>query len=176
MKTLKITTAILLAIKGFGTSQFTIYDITRTIRNDTSSGAYEVYSYGDDIDHDMVKEEFMELWVNGVLGGILLSYNPSGYREYQWVGANQPQPPQTTMTPTTVVQTAMATTSIPKDVQVKIYAYLKNNGPATMKQIQSRLKGYSYTCQEIRDFLQVLNLIEPQTTVLSVSQQATVKI
>ena len=97
--------------------------------------------------------------------------NGAGYRQYTWGGVATP-----TVSPTVIVQTAMASTNIPKDVQAKIYSYLKNRGPSSMKKIQSRLKGHSYTCQEIYDFLNAINLIDKSSTQNTISETYTVKI
>jgi hypothetical protein len=176
MKHISTTTAILLAINEFGDNPFSIYNITKSIRKSVRDGAYELRYYFDDVEHDLVKDYFLELIDNGLLDHYYVRNNPNGYREYSKTIPNV-IPKATIPDPTAVVQNAMATTILPKEVQLKIYTYLKGRGySATMKQIQSRLKGHSYTCQEIKDFLDKINLIDPNSATLPTSQTWTVKI
>lgn len=176
MKTIQTVTAILMAIKSFGTTKFSIYDITKEIRKNLSDSNYlldtsyqENYCY-----HEDVKELFLELLENGILDGVNETHNPNGYREYQFGLASPATIPQAQTTPTAVVQTAMTSTNIPVDVQKKIYSYLKNNSPVTTKQIQSRLKGHPYTCKDIYEFLNNINLMkDSDTSTLPVSYRFT---
>lgn len=176
MKQISTTTAILLTINEFGNTPFSIYDITKSIRQNVRDKNYTLRYEFDNVEHDMVKDHFMELVDNGLFDDFYVRSNPNGYREFS---KNVPNviAKSTTPDPTMVVQNAMATTVLPKEVQLKIYTYLKDRGySATMKQIQSRLKGHSYTCQEIKDFLDKINLIDPVSTTLPTSQAWTVKI
>lgn len=172
MKQISTTTAILLAINTFGDSPFSIYDITKTIRKNVGDGEYEL-RYDFDVEHDNIKDYFTELVDEGLLDGYYVKYNSGGYREFC---KNPTTITQAQTTPTAMVQAAMATTNIPVDVQKKIYAYLKNNGAVTTKQIQSRLKGHPYTCSEIFDFLNKIRLIDPNTVTSPVSQRVTLAI
>jgi hypothetical protein len=174
MKTITVTTAILLTLKEFVNDTFSIHDVTKNIRKNVRNGEYELVDYVDSVPHDLVKTHFLELIDNGLLDNYYVRNNPNGYREYCLNPTFDSVQPATA-DPTTVVQNAMATTVLPTDVQLKIYAYLKNNGPANMKRIQSRLKGYNYTCQEIKDFLDKINLIDPASSVNPPSQAYTVK-
>jgi hypothetical protein len=180
MKQISTTTAILLVINAFGDSPFSIWDITKSIREDVRNGEYELRYEHNNVGHDMVKDYFLELVDNGLLDDFYVRNNPNGYREFSRnipnVIPKTTTPKTTTPDPTAVVQNAMNTTVLPKDVQLKIYTYLKNNGPSSMKKIQSRLKGYPYTCQEIKEFLDKINLIDPQSSAYSTSQAFTVRI
>jgi hypothetical protein len=175
MKQISTTTAILLAIKEFGDNPFSIYNITKTIRKNVRDGEYELRYDFDNVEHDAVKGYFVELVDNGLLDDYYVRNNPNGYREFaKSIPTNVPN--TSPVDPNTIVQNAMATTVLPTDVQVKIYNYMKNNGPVSMKRIQSRLKGYKYTCAEIKDFLDKINLVDPQSTAYPTSQVWTVKI
>jgi hypothetical protein len=178
MKTIQTTTAILIAIKSFGTTKFSIWDITKVIRKNLNDIVYLLdTSYQENyVYHDDVKELFLELLENGILEGVNETHNPNGYREYQFGVASPTTITPAQSTPTAVVQTAMASTNIPVDVQKKIYSYLKNNGAVTTKMIQSRLKGYPYTCKDIYEFLDKINLIDPNSKNYSDSQKFTVAI
>ncbi len=179
-----MTTAVLLAIKSFGTTKFSIYNITKEIRGSINNGDYELFVYGDDVEHDTVKEHFLELLNGGILDGVNETHNPNGYREYQFGIVCPTTIPQANASPTdtlkakttAVVQAAMASTVIPTDVQLKIYDYLKNNSPVTTKQIQSRLKGHPYTCKDIYEFLDKINLIDPNSKNFPDSAKFTVAI
>lgn len=180
MKQISTTTAILLAINEFGDNPFSIYNITKSIRKSVRDETYELRYYFDDVEHDSVKSYFLELVDSGLLDDYYVRNNPNGYREYCKTILNvipSSTVPRKTLDVTSTVQNAMSTTVLPTDVQLKIYTYLKGRGySATMKQIQSRLKGHSYTCQEIKDFLDKINLIDPNSATLPSSLSWTVKI
>jgi hypothetical protein len=177
MKQISTTTAILLAINTFGDSPFSIYDITRAIRKNVKDGEYELRYEFDNVEHDYIKDYFTELLDAGLLDHYYARNNPLGYREFCKTipNTNTPVAP-TSPTPTAVVQAAMATTNIPVDVQKKIYSYLKNNGQVTTKMIQSRLKGHPYTCKDIYEFLDKINLIHPNSKNFPDSAKFTVAI
>lgn len=180
MKTIQTTTAILMAIKSFGAKKFSIWDVTKEIRIKLLNFEYELdRDYNENnVYHEDVKELFLELLENGILEGIDETHNPSGYREYQFgVASPTTIPPQSTNgSITNTVQVAMTSTTIPVDVQKKIYSYLKTHGVVTTKQIQSRLKGHPYTCKEIYEFLNNIKLISDNADNLPVSQKFTVAI
>ena len=172
MKTMTMTTAVLLAIKSFGTTPFSIYNITAEIRDNVNSSRYELAIFEDDVNHEDVKEHFQELVDNGLLDDYYTNYNPAGYREFCTVDPTLSNPVASVNIPA-----AVANTTIPTDIQLKIYKYLKNRGPATMKQIQSRLKGQPYTCKDIYDLLNNIGLIDPNSSQYdSTSQKFTVAI
>jgi hypothetical protein len=157
MKTINIITAILLSIRSFGNDQFSIFDITSNIRENLNDGEYELSIFGDRIAHDVVKTHFTELADYGFLSDYSMKHE-NGYRVFKRTQALA----TTTINQSTNAPTPAATT-IPSDVQLIIYKYLKGRSPVTMKQIQSRLKGHTYTCQEIKDFLAAINLVDNST-------------
>lgn len=169
MKEMYLNTAILLAIKSYGDTPFSMYDITLKIREDVNNGDYELKEYGTEVLHSEVKEFFLDL-INNNLMELSTDYDPmNGYREFTNKKDNTPTVTVIPKTPSpTPVNLSPApktpkTCSIPTDVQVKIYKYLKGNGPTKIKSIQSRLKGYPYTCKDIKEFLNKINLIDPAT-------------
>jgi len=181
MKTISMTVAILLAIKEFGNDVFSIHDITKNIRKNLNDSVYQLRYMFDQVDHNDVKDYFTELVDSGLLDDYYVRYNPSGYREYSKNGStsspvNNPQTTHTQVIPRNTVPAAPSTTKIPTDVQVIVYKYMKNNGPVTMKQIQSRLKGHPYTCEDIAQFLDKINLIDPVSKILPYSRMSTVAI
>jgi hypothetical protein len=178
MKKIQLMTAILLAIKEFGTDKFSIYNITANIRDHLNMGDYEVVEdgrYSSNLTHQEVKDSFEELWDNGLLTPYYdKSFNSQGYREYQLsaifrddidlsdlVDGDIKSPPVKLTADD--IKNACASSGIPFDVQKKMYSYIKNNGPVTMKQIQSRLKA-PFTCSELKDFLSKINLIDTNTS------------
>jgi hypothetical protein len=190
MKQIQLITAILLAIKEFGTDKFSIYDITTNIRTSIRNCEY-VLSFDGlfmqvDIKHDEVKRLFEELYTNDLLSNYDKSFNSQGYREYQLNDVFDtdlddsndltgiPVTPSPVKLTVDDIKNACASSGIPFEVQKKIYSYIKNNGPVTMKQIQSRLKG-PFTCSELLDFLSKINLVDTNTTFNYPSYVKTVK-
>lgn len=180
MKQIHTITAILLAVKEFGTNKFSIWEITNKIRQHLNDGDYELL-YGDNsrtyIHHHENKECFKELWDNGLLDNYDKSFNSQGYREFQLNDDTDNlndglRSPPVKMTVDDIANACNAS-GIPTDVQKKMYSYIKNNGPVTMKQIQSRLKA-PYTCEQIKDFLSKIYLIDPNTSSNPNSQVKTV--
>lgn len=160
-----------MSIKSFQNDKFSIWNITSKIRDDVQTLKYDLTETGASVYHDDVKEAFSELLENDILEFHTVSNNTHGYREYQLNGdVNTPA------TPIPDIKAISVASTIPKDVQKKMYVYLKNNGEVTMKQIQSRLKGHPYTCAEIKDFLAQLHLIDTKTLTLPVSQVKTCNI
>lgn len=177
MKTIRITTAIFLAIKELETTGFSIYELTKNIRERVNDGDYYLYEYGNDVQHDMVREHFLEFNNEGLLSHLDMTVR-HGYRQYI---SNIPvtATPTPTMVPipcSVIVQNAIASTNIPTDVQLKIYTYLKNSGVVSTKMIQSRLKGHNYTCEDIYKFLNDIKLMNTTFDNLPVSKRITVKI
>lgn len=167
-----IITAILATINSFGTDSFSIFNITRAIREDVNNGLYSLEEYDDIVDHETVKKYFMELINNGILNDYTVSYNTIGYREYSKNGTVTTPAPQTILP--NVAQISQNSV-FPFDIQRKMYQYIRDNGPVTMKQIQSRLKGFSCTCEDLKSFLSKLNLIDPNTSVNPPSKVSTVQ-
>lgn len=161
-----MTVAILLAIKEFGDNIFSVHNITTHIRDQINMGSYELRDTLDKVSHNDVKDYFSELVENGFLSDYMVRHNPSGYREFSKNPTNA----------TNTQPTPVSTTKIPTDIQVIVYKYMKNNGPVTIKQIQSRLKGHPYTCEDIAQFLDKINLIDPVSKILPYSRMSTVAI
>jgi hypothetical protein len=128
------------------------------------------------VDHESVKTIFTEYLDQGILTGLDKDYSPAGFRIF----VNRPAVVVQNSTPTIPVQTGSPITQSPQAVKVtnspatpqkagKVFPTIHNqltqdairnyltNTPRgqvrTMKEIQSRLKGFSVTCQEIYDFL-----------------------
>lgn len=173
MKTINIITAILSTVNSFGNDVFSIYNVTRAIREDVNDGSYLLEEYDDFVDHDIVKKYFIELIENNALVGYSERYNQTGYREYIKDDAPVLNTPVVSTLPN--VAQISQNSKIPFDVQKKMYQYIKDNGPVTMKQIQSRLKGFSCTCSLLKDFLSKLNLVDPKTLANPDSKVYTVK-
>lgn len=145
------------------------YDIT-DVAKDTFAGAYVSV-----VDHSAVRDVLKELFTldlipnytstnhfnanaNRGAGASYVLYqfskNPNPTASNVLSGATSvPTTPATTTVP--VAQTVSATLRLPDDTMwQKAKDYLANKRafgiPATLKQVQSRLKGYSVTCEELR--------------------------
>jgi hypothetical protein len=176
MKQMTLTTAVLLAIKSYNTDTFSIYDLTRAIRQDVNDGEYEIKDLGTDIPHHAVKGVFAELQENGFLDDHLEEVDyAEGYRKFTWqddtIHAYTPPPTPVITTNTSMVPNPPLTptlgsksfTPITPYVQDLIVKYITSRGITTVKQIQSRLKKYNYTCDTIKDFLLALHVVDPAT-------------
>lgn len=162
MKQIYITTAILAAIKSFGDNGFSIYDITSKIRKDVASEVYTLHAWGNFLYHATVKEWVEELLAENLLNDYAITHHPDGYRVFTKLGNDAPVvlPAYTPVDPTTATNSYYMGPITPK-VQDLILGYLKGNFPVYVKQVQSRLKGYPYTCKEIKEFLAHKNRICP---------------
>jgi hypothetical protein len=162
---------------------FSVHDVTTRLREQVNQGdisftdkSYEDVDMSDgttlntqSVEHSEVKALFNDLYANGVITGLDKSY-ATGYITY----VNRPAqiaPAGTTTQPSVagvspigsnsvIVTTGKAQGPFPTInnslTQDKIRQYLSNTPkgqPRTMKQIQSRLKGYLATCEEIYNFL-----------------------
>ena len=169
MKQITLQTAVLAAVKNFRDDIFSIFNITRSIREDVANGSYELTSYGTSVNHDNVKEAFLELMENVYSNEYQVRDSGRGYREFQKIAQTQTVTPCVAPGCTNPSTTSCATpqcpqaSSFPKDVTDCITAYLRNNGPRTMKQIQSRLKGFSTTCEDLASYLANLGLVDKST-------------
>jgi hypothetical protein len=166
MKTISLTTAVLLTLKSFASDTFSIFNITRAIREDVNDGEYEISGSGRTVSHDEVKSIFIEL-LDDVIGDQYdVSDSGRGYREFRKTQAltpiaNLPVAIQTPSLPATLPNPTPIKLST--EAQGIIGKYLGNNGPATMKQIQSRLKGHPYTCKDLAEYLDSIGLINRTT-------------
>jgi hypothetical protein len=160
----------LATLKSFQHDTFSVFNITRAIREDVQDEEYEITGLGKTIFHDAVKTIFFELMDN-VIGDIYeTSDSGRGYREFRLADsskintpvlntpiANLPVAPAFVPTPNPTIL------SVSPEAQRIIGTYLGNNGPATMKQLQSRLKGHPYTCKDLSEYLDSIGLIDKTT-------------
>ena len=99
-----------------------------------------------EIVHADVRDIIFELYENGVFQA-KKSYDNSGGKQY------------TLYKPLSVINTPVVNTPVSQPLPAtnialtKIENYLKNNGPSTIKQIQSRLKVKGLTCNDIAKLL-----------------------
>ncbi len=162
MKQITLTTAVLLTLKSFANDTFSVFNITRAIREDVSDGEYELTGLGTTVFHDSVKTIFIELLDNVLGGEYETSDSGRGYREFRKAQNVTPiaNLPITNPTVTPISNTSL---TISTEAQRIIGTYLGNNGPATMKQLQSRLKGHPYTCKDLAEYLESIGLINTST-------------
>lgn len=162
-KNITLTTAILLTLKSFGDDTFSAFNITRAIREDIQDGEYELTGLGHTVFHDTVKSIFIELLDNVLGGEYETSDSGRGYREFRKSQnvtpiANLPTTPDSLITPLNNISL-----TISSEAQRIIGTYLGNNGSATMKKLQSRLKGHPYTCKDLAEYLDSIGLINKTT-------------
>lgn len=183
MKNLLFVTAVILAVGELRQSKpqgFSVHDVTTRLRAQVNQGdisftdkPFEDITLTDGstlntqkVEHNDVKALFNDLYGNGVLTGLDKSY-ATGYITY----VNRPSAQSQVTTQPAVsgvsVQGSSIAVATPKAqaafptinnqlTQDKILNYLNNTPkgqPRSMKQIQSRLKGYLATCREIHTFL-----------------------
>lgn len=160
MKTISLTTAVLLTLKSFADDTFSAFNITRAIRDDVQDGEYELTGLGTTVFHDAVKTSFFELLDNVLGDEYETSDSGRGYREFRKVQSVTPVANIPVATPAVALPISLTVTP---EAQRVIGTYLGNNGPATMKQLQSRLKGHPYTCKDLAEYLDSLGLIDKTT-------------
>ena len=164
-----LQTAVLEQVKEFANQNivFSVFDITKAIRNKTASGQLEIpevevtgRSYRFDISHAKVKSLFIELLNTGVFDpdfGLNSKFNGTyfEYSPYQ-VSANVPVTPVTPTTPAVTsapvapVSTVQTSTPVVKvkateaEVTARVNKYLDNCAARfcqpTLKQVQSAIK------------------------------------
>ncbi len=167
MKEISIITAILLEIKNQGDDSFSIYNITEAIRDSVGNQMYELSESGTSVYHDDVKKGFQEVYENGLLEDYDTQANGL-YREFKRKSAvgTQSVKPQSNQ-PLKLQQSS----KMPLSIQAMILGYINNrSGLITMKQIQSRLKGYGCTCEDIKDYLTSIGRIDSKTAHLPASK------
>lgn len=167
-----LQTAVLMQVQEFAknSQQFSVHDITRTIRTKTAQGELEIpevevagASFRFDIPHAKVKALFDELWRTGVFdpeftlsrnfNGVYFEYTPSAVNQSSYAGVSvTPQPtvaaPVPTVapasTPTTPTKSTLPAGTVAPDVAVRVSRYLANcttrNFRPTLKQVQSAIK------------------------------------
>ncbi len=163
MNTISLNTAVLVAIQSLVASQksFSAHDVTKKIRELSNSGQFSIANADTQeldgveyevIEHSDVRSIVEELWVSGVCeySGLARKFNGQFYEYFLedkprvsvTAGVAQPSP----------VSPAGYSPKIP--VIQKIEDYIHNRGSASLKQVQSRLKGLNLTCQDIGKIIQ----------------------
>jgi hypothetical protein len=180
-----LQTAVLMQVKEFANNnqQFSVHDITRTIRQKTAAGDLEIpevevsgASFRFDIPHAKVKALFDELWRTGVFdpdftlsrnfNGTYFEYTPSAVNQSAYAGVSvSPTPvtaPVSSPTPTAPTNTAsVASGTLPSDIAARVATYLSNcrnrNFRPTLKQVQSAIKrgdaSTGYSCPVLRSYI-----------------------
>lgn len=161
MNTVKLSTAVLIAINSL--DSFSAYDVTQEIRRMSNDGEIEISDvmpqimyrgvWVSDIQHNEVRELVNEYYQNDIFdattstdfGYVLYTKNTIG----DAVASHTHQQAPTT---------AASLNTSPAQHQTilnKIKEYLKTTSfdRVTIKQMQSMLKGYSITCEEIQDMM-----------------------
>ena len=185
MKEIKLYTAVLLVIGSF-TRSFSAHEVTQEVRKRVNDGEYDLtdVDYGNVpelgingylIEHNEVKSIIRE--AQEVIG--LKSHHGPNYIIYS-VKTDEEEssaPEKNPFTKNIVQQlsqnpfakqpieslkTYVAKSIIDGEVGKKVLKYVKDHGPVTIKQIQSRLKrDGNFTCQQIQDFLVSKDLLNP---------------
>ena len=181
MKNITIKDAIIETLDAFGNLEFTIFDITRSIRDDVNSGQYTLPT-GKNVRHFVVRETFQNMIDDrdAIFNDYIVAIDSNrGCRTFKKVDpstipstipsiSSQPLPARP------AANLNVRPSIIPVDIQRRMYYYIQGkNSPVTIKQIQSALKRYTYTCQELYDFLLAVNFIDPQFDSLPVSKRKT---
>lgn len=84
MKTINLTVAILLAIKNFDDTPFSVANITTQLREDVNDGEYSIEKYEDNnIEHNEVRKAFVTLLENGFLDDYTIEYVTNSYVPYR---------------------------------------------------------------------------------------------
>ena len=177
-----LQTAVLMQVKEFANQnqQFSVFDITRTLREKTAQGDLEIpevetsgASFRFDIPHAKVKALFDELWRTGVFdpdftlsrnfNGVYFEYTPSAVNQ-SYAGVSVTPAPAPVATPAPVPsQTAVAsaTNALPVDIQSRVATYLVNcrnrNFRPNLKQVQSAIKrgdaSTGYSCDVLKEYI-----------------------
>ena len=154
MKTIQLVTAVVQAICNFGTTQFSIWDITKQIRKDCNADLYELSDEdGKNLFHSDVKRVFGELFDTSFGNDYTMTHDARGFRVFELNRNALASPVGNTAPVTKPLKSIDANSPLSPRAQILISLYLSSKPSATVKQIQSRLKGYPYTCREIADFL-----------------------
>jgi hypothetical protein len=174
-----LQTAVLMQVKEFSqnSTQFSVHDITRGIRDKTSAGEMEIpevevtgASFRFDIPHTKVKSLFEELWRTGVFdpdftlnrqfNGMYFQYTPQPLNNLTTgtvtTTSNVVVPSVTQTTPPSV-QVVTGTPASQKVVLARVEEYLSNcsarNFRPTLKQVQSAIKrdtSTGWSCDDLR--------------------------
>jgi hypothetical protein len=197
MKTINLTIAILLAIKNFDTTPFSVANITTQLREDVNDGEYSIEKYEDNnIEHNEVRKAFVTLLENGFLDEYDIDYNTNTYIPYRLFTKKTaaklhlpptnplltipqkptPIPAGTFGVPTSARPNPQASSSynLNYNDQVKILDFIKGKGNVTTKRIQSAIK--KYTCGDIKSFLEDAKILHPNAKTLDASKAYTIGI
>jgi hypothetical protein len=198
MKTINLTIAILLAIKNFDTTPFSVANITTQLREDVNDGEYSIEKYEDNnIEHNEVRKAFVTLLENGFLDEYDIDYNTNTYIPYRLftkkTAAKLHLPPANPLlaTPQKLTPIPAGTFGVPStsarpnpqasssynlnyNDQVKILDFVKGKGNVTTKRIQSAIK--KYTCRDIKSFLEDAKILHPNAKTLDASKAYTIGI
>lgn len=181
MKSLHLVTAVLASIAGFHSrkANFSAYDITRDLREKANNGEVDILdvarlnggsaNVGHDSVRSIVQEVFSEKLIPDYDGAPYYdAQHQVSYHLYTYQGAQPAPVPSAVPVPVPAVNVAPAaplySTTVQSalkqpdtDMWVKVMDYIKAKRRAgtepSMKDIQSRLKGYKVTCQEIKNWL-----------------------
>ena len=177
MNNLRFVTAVLVAVGDLRTAPFSVFNITTKLRKQVNDGELAftdktpetidgVGTYR--VDHQEVREVFNELRRSNVLTG-LTSRDTGSYMEYAndttaqvvpsptttgmvTCAGQVVQPPINPRAGHTLLSVVAQPTALPPDAALrqKVQDYLKGRSgqDVTMKEIQSRFKGVSKTCQD----------------------------
>lgn len=176
-----LQTAVLMQVKEFANQnqQFSVFDITRTLREKTAQGDLEIpevevsgASFRFDIPHAKVKALFDELWRTGVFdpdftlsrnfNGVYFEYTPSAVNQSYAGVSVTPAPATPAPTPAPSTPAPVATNStLPVDIQSRVAVYLLNcknrNFRPTLKQVQSAIKrgdaSTGFSCDVLKSYI-----------------------
>jgi len=163
MTNVRFVTAVALAVQHLrAIAPFSAHNITTYLRDKVNCGELTFIDKSTEdvngqttyrIDHGEVRDVFRELLHNQLVTG-LRSRNAGGYMEYvEKQDAAQPaafvQPPPAFVAANQSTSTITTTSVGNNDLHQKIREYLKGrHGNVTLKEIQSRFKGRTETCQD----------------------------
>lgn len=167
MKQLPLAAAVAVTVQAFTTAQkeFSAHDVTRELRTLVNSGELGIIDLSR-VDVDGIPNTY-RIDHNTVRGYVRASFgsvpnyerdNSRGYALYRpkTAGSSYSATPVATPAPTTYTSQVSAppfSTAITSKVISYVNNKLADGICPTLKQIQSRLKGYSITCKEIADIL-----------------------
>lgn len=175
-------TTVLLAINSLGNTPFSIYDVTKTIRKKVNSGEYEFEDGGTTVPHDLIKDCFLDLLNSGLLADYTVVDSGKGYRQFVKYGTCTPvvdglfEDDDSSLGEFGAYISGCNGTDpvFCQDALTRIYDYLVNNPVVTVKKIQSALTKYRYTCEQIKQLLRDMNILDPKSEDLPASLSYTI--
>lgn len=177
MKTIALTLAVIQEILSFGTDTFSIYNVTKNIREHVNCGDYVVEHLGTNISHDDVKNVFSQLLETGVLlNNYSVSNHPDGYRQFTLTESVDPIFKKFDDLEDGTVDDIFDYYGeddgdssnfeeedwfmVLNSDEKKIVRYVYNHPYCTVKQIHSALKSSDWTCSDIWDFLNDFGMLD----------------